>query len=209
MGEHPAQSTLIIGMTIDHQNHSHYELTHTRKGEGCAVLLHIMEYSPVLTLVWSTTHHYLSFTAITHHIIHSRKYLVMTMSIQGEWVQNECVIRETGKKIVERDKGNSSNRQFVVWFCHFFFWQDWWVCVSRQGLLAVVAHVLVRLLPACWGDLEMYWDFWWWWSIGLVCHWVKDKKQSGGFLGSKRSNSMVDVDSDKGASYDRYDHPHE
>ena len=44
----------------------------------------------------------------------------MTMSIQGEWVQNECVIRETGKKIVERDKGNSSNRQFVVWFCHFF-----------------------------------------------------------------------------------------
>lgn len=45
----------------------------------------------------------------------------MTMSIQGEWVQNECVIRETGKKIVERDKENSSNRQFVVWFCHFSF----------------------------------------------------------------------------------------
>ena len=67
MGEHPAQSTLIIGMTIDHQNHSHYELTHTRKGEDCAVLLHIMEYSPTPTLVWSTTHHYLSFTAITHH----------------------------------------------------------------------------------------------------------------------------------------------
>ena len=67
MGEHPAQSTLIIGMTIDHQNHRHYELTHTRKGEGCAVLLHIMEYSPTPALVWSTTHHYLSFTAITHH----------------------------------------------------------------------------------------------------------------------------------------------
>ena len=67
MGEHQPQSTLIIGMTIDCQNHSHYELTHTRKGEGCAVLLHIMEYSPVLTLVWSTTHHYLSFTAITHN----------------------------------------------------------------------------------------------------------------------------------------------
>ena len=67
IGEHPLQSTLIIGMTIDHQNHSHYELTHTRKGEGCAVLLHIMEYSPTPTLVWSTTHHYLSFTAITHH----------------------------------------------------------------------------------------------------------------------------------------------
>lgn len=45
----------------------------------------------------------------------------MTMSIQGEWVQNECVIRETGKKTVERDKGNGSNRQFVVWFCHFSF----------------------------------------------------------------------------------------
>ena len=67
MGEHPLQSVLIIGMTIDHQNHSHYELTHTRKGEGCAVLLHIMEYSPAPTLVWSTTQHYLSFTAITHH----------------------------------------------------------------------------------------------------------------------------------------------
>ena len=84
----------------------------------------------------------------------------MTMSIQGEWVQNECVIRETGKKIVERDKGNGSNRQFVVWLCHFFFWQDWCGCVSRLGLLAVVTHVLCRLWPACWGDLEMYWEFW-------------------------------------------------
>ena len=38
---------------------------------------------------------------------------------------------------------------------------------------------------------------------------MKDEKQSGGFLGSKRSNSMVDVDSDMGALYDRFDHPHE
>ena len=38
IGEHPSQSVLIIGMTIDHQNHRHYELTHTRKGEGCTVL---------------------------------------------------------------------------------------------------------------------------------------------------------------------------
>ena len=29
---------------------------------------------------------------------------------------------------------------------------------------------------------------------------MKDEKQSGGFLGSKRSNSMVDVDSDMDAS---------
>ena len=164
MGEHPAQSTLIIGMTIDHQNHSHYELTHTRKGEGCAVLLHIMEYSPAPTLVWSTTQHYLSFTAITHH-----HHSLLRISCHESWFATEWRTKSNQGVFWGQ---NAQIRWSMLILTRVLRMTDMIILMNREAedtcvrrtMAALVVHFLTALKMSRWSGLSN--------SVSLYLTWL-------------------------------------